>query len=96
MCHGCVRACFGQELRLFAEYRSRCARLADLECLALQLTAVHLVDAHHCSDPTKIVSASLLSLNTMMRLELPHVNVLSKIDIAETYGPLRESWTCWH
>ncbi|KAA0149183.1 hypothetical protein FNF28_07381 [Cafeteria roenbergensis] len=56
--------------------------------LKLRLAAVHLVDAHHCSDPSKIISASLLSLNTMMRLELPHVNILSKIDIAERYGPL--------
>lgn len=58
---------------------------------APQLAAVHLVDAHHCSDPAKIVSATLLSLHTMMRLELPHVNILSKIDIAERYGPLRET-----
>lgn len=54
----------------------------------LQLTAVHLVDAHLCSDPGKYVSALLLSLSTMLHLELPHVNVLSKIDLIESYGKL--------
>lgn len=54
----------------------------------MQLTAVHLVDAHLCSDPGKYVSALLLSLSTMIHLELPHVNVLSKIDLIESYGKL--------
>lgn len=57
-------------------------------CCNLQLTAVHLVDAHLCSDPGKYVSALLMSLSTMLHLELPHVNVLSKIDLIESYGKL--------
>ncbi|KAL8059705.1 hypothetical protein ABFX02_03G104300 [Erythranthe guttata] len=56
--------------------------------LNLRLTAVHLVDAHLCSDPGKYVSALLLSLSTMLHMELPHVNVLSKIDLIESYGKL--------
>jgi hypothetical protein len=54
----------------------------------MQLTAMHLVDAHLCSDPGKYVSALLLSLSTMLHLELPHINVLSKIDLIESYGKL--------
>ncbi len=49
--------------------------------LDLRLAAVHLVDASHCTDPQKYLSAVLLSVNTMMRLELPAVNVLSKVDL---------------
>ncbi|PKA57123.1 hypothetical protein AXF42_Ash002427 [Apostasia shenzhenica] len=56
--------------------------------LDLRLTAVHLVDAHLCCDPGKYVSALLLSLTTMLHLELPHINVLSKIDLIESYGKL--------
>ncbi|XP_068656364.1 GPN-loop GTPase QQT1 isoform X2 [Aristolochia californica] len=56
--------------------------------LNLRLTAVHLVDAHLCSDPGKYVSALLFSLSTMLHLELPHINVLSKIDLIESYGKL--------
>ncbi|CAI0464553.1 unnamed protein product [Linum tenue] len=54
--------------------------------LNLRLTAVHLVDAHLCSDAAKYVSGLLLSLSTMLHLELPHINVLSKIDLIENYG----------
>ena len=54
----------------------------------MQLTAVHLVDAHLCSDPGKYVSALVLSLSTMLHMELPHINVLSKIDLIESYGKL--------
>ncbi|XWS24104.1 hypothetical protein CRYUN_Cryun28dG0072400 [Craigia yunnanensis] len=56
--------------------------------LNLRLTAVHLVDTHLCSDPGKYVSALLLSLFTMLHLELPHINILSKIDLIESYGKL--------
>jgi len=52
----------------------------------LRLTAVHLVDAHYCSDASKFISVVLTSLATMLHMNLPHVNVLSKMDIAEQYG----------
>ncbi|XP_030506577.2 GPN-loop GTPase QQT1 [Cannabis sativa] len=59
-----------------------------IKSLNLRLTAMHLVDAHLCSDPGKYVSALLLSLSTMLHMELPHINVLSKIDLIENYGKL--------
>ena len=40
---------------------------------------MHLVDAHLASDPAKYLSALLLALGAMLHLELPHVNVLSKV-----------------
>ena len=52
----------------------------------VRLTAVHLVDSHYCSDASKFVSVLLTSLATMLHMNLPHVNVLSKMDIAESYG----------
>ncbi len=42
----------------------------------------------HKSDAGKFISAALISLTTMVRLELPHVNVLSKVDLIESGGPL--------
>jgi len=53
-----------------------------------RLTAVHLVDSFVCSQASNYVSALFLSLSTMLQLELPHVNVLSKIDLIEKYGKL--------
>jgi hypothetical protein len=70
-----------------------CLNANELDCLMfffciLQLTAVHLIDGHLCCDPGKYVSALLLSLSTMLHMELPHINVLSKIDLIENYGNL--------
>lgn len=45
-----------------------------------RLVVAHVVDANHCTVPTSFVSAALVSLMAMLRLELPHVNVLSKCD----------------
>lgn len=56
--------------------------------LDLRLTAVQLIDAHYCADATKFLSATLLGTTTMIRLELPMVSVLSKVDLLSQYGDL--------
>jgi GTPase SAR1 family protein len=56
--------------------------------LDLRLVAVQLIDAHYCTEPANFLSAALLGTTTMLRLELPAVNVLSKIDLLANYGPL--------
>ena len=48
-----------------------------------RLAAVHLMDANHILDPSKYVAILLLSLRTMLQLELPHINVLSKVDLLQ-------------
>ena len=53
-----------------------------------RLTAVHLVDAHHCTDPAKFISVLLVTLSTMVQMEMPQVNLLSKVDLIEAYGEL--------
>eukprot|EP01071_Lankesteria_metandrocarpae_P009829 Lankesteria_metandrocarpae@DN5253_c0_g1_i2.p2 len=56
-----------------------------LKVLDCRLTAVHLVDSTFCTDPAKYISALMVCLGTQAQLELPHVNVLSKLDILKTY-----------
>ncbi|CAL1708475.1 unnamed protein product [Somion occarium] len=53
-----------------------------------RLAAVHLCDAHYVTDASKYISVLMLSLRTMLHLELPHVNVLSKVDLITQYGDL--------
>ncbi|KZT07899.1 uncharacterized protein LAESUDRAFT_724368 [Laetiporus sulphureus 93-53] len=53
-----------------------------------RLAAVHLCDAHYVTDAAKYVSVLMLALRAMLHLELPHVNVLSKIDLIQQYGDL--------
>ena len=52
----------------------------------LRLTAVQLIDSQYCTDAHKFLSAALLGTTTMLRLELPTVNVLSKVDLLTQYG----------
>ena len=64
-----------------------CHSLVSKDVLG-RLAAVQLVDAHLCTDAGKYMSALLLCLGTMLHLELPHVNLLSKMDLLPSYGPL--------
>eukprot|EP01034_Spumella_vulgaris_P021425 gene21425-27455_t len=56
-----------------------------LDC---RLCSVSLIDSFYCSQPAVFISAVLLVTSTMLRLGLPHVNVLSKVDLLSLYGPL--------
>jgi GPN-loop GTPase len=53
-----------------------------------QLVAVNMCDAHYITDASKFISVLMASLRTMLHLELPHVNVLSKLDLITQYGDL--------
>ncbi len=76
------------QVEIFTHHESLRRILRALSKRGFRLTCVHLVDAFHCSDPHKYISATMVSLLTMLRLELPQVNVLSKIDLVEKHGPL--------
>ncbi|KAJ6235824.1 gpn-loop gtpase 2 [Anaeramoeba flamelloides] len=79
--------CPGQ-VELYTHYDSMKNIFQKLSKLDFRLAAIHLVDSYYCADPYKFISALLLSLSTMIRMELPHLNVLSKIDLIEKYGQL--------
>ena len=49
---------------------------------------MHLVDSFYCTQPTTFISAVLLTASSMMRLGLPHVNILSKVDLLSQYGKM--------
>ncbi|KAL3921427.1 MAG: hypothetical protein SGILL_002750, partial [Bacillariaceae sp.] len=59
-----------------------------VKVLDLRLVAVQLIDAHYCTEPANFLSAALLGTTTMLKLELPAVNLLSKVDLLANYGPL--------
>ncbi|KAJ3215381.1 GPN-loop GTPase 2 [Clydaea vesicula] len=79
---------FPGQVELFTHHESVKKIIEALVKLNYRLCAVNLVDAHHCTDASKYISVLLLSLKTMIQLELPHLNVLSKIDLIESYGKL--------
>ncbi|TPX34010.1 hypothetical protein SmJEL517_g03249 [Synchytrium microbalum] len=79
--------CPGQ-VELYTHHNGVKSILHKLSKLDYRLCSVHLVDSHYCTDPTKYVAMLLVSLQMMLKLELPHVNVLSKVDLMETYDKL--------
>ncbi|GMI02503.1 hypothetical protein TrLO_g59 [Triparma laevis f. longispina] len=53
----------------------------DLKMWGYNVVGVFVIDATFVTDPAKFISGSLLSLSCMLKLELPHINVLSKCDL---------------
>lgn len=76
--------CPGQ-VELYTHHKSMANIFEKLEKLGYHLCTVHLIDSHYCSQPTKFISTLLLSLNTMLQMKLPHVNVLSKADLLKQF-----------
>lgn len=79
--------CPGQ-VELYTHQNSVKNVFAQLTKWNFRLAAVHLVDSHYCADPAKFISVLCTSLSTMLHVELPHVNILSKMDLIEQYGKL--------
>merc|ERR1712014_393133 len=46
----------------------------------INFAVINLIDSNLCSDSFKLTSAILVSLSTMLYMELPYVNILSKYD----------------
>ena len=46
-----------------------------------RLVAVHLSDSLYCSDASKFIAVVLAALSVMVNLEVPQLNVLSKMDL---------------
>lgn len=55
----------------------------------LRLVCMNLCDAYYARDPGNYIAILLFALSTMKNLELPHVNVLSKVDLINSYGRTR-------
>lgn len=56
--------------------------------LDLRLCVVNLVDCFYITSPSQYVSILLLALRSMLMMDLPHINVFSKIDMLKGYGEL--------
>lgn len=79
--------CPGQ-VELYTHHTSMRNIIGKLQKWTYRITVVHLVDSYVCSQASNYVSALLLSLSTMLQLEQPHINILSKVDLIEKYGKL--------
>lgn len=53
----------------------------QLKAWGWNVCAVYLLDAQFVTDVPKYIAGSMACLSAMMQLELPHVNVLTKVDL---------------
>lgn len=54
-----------------------------LQTWGYRVASVYLLDALFVMEPTKFISGCMLSLSCMIHLELPHLNIITKCDIAD-------------
>ncbi|KAF1950163.1 hypothetical protein CC80DRAFT_496988 [Byssothecium circinans] len=79
--------CPGQ-VELFTHHSSLRNIFFRLQKLGYRLVVVHLTDSIVISRPSLYVSSLLLALRSMLQMDLPHLNVLTKIDNLRDHGDL--------
>ncbi|KAK0512022.1 hypothetical protein JMJ35_005150 [Cladonia borealis] len=79
--------CPGQ-VELFTHHSSLRNIFFRIQKLGYRLVALHLTDSYCLTLPSLYISTLLLSLRAMLQMDLPHLNVLTKIDKLSSYGPL--------
>jgi hypothetical protein len=79
--------CPGQ-VELYTHHTSLRNIFYRLQKLGYRLVAVHLSDSFCLTQPSLYISNLLLALRAMLQMDLPHINVLTKIDKVSAYDPL--------
>ena len=73
---------FPGQVELFTNHESVKDLIKKLEReLHFRLTVVHLADGTFCREPARFISLATLTLQSMLRLECPQVNLMSKFDL---------------
>ncbi|XP_043804902.1 GPN-loop GTPase 3-like [Manihot esculenta] len=73
--------CFIGQIELFFTCAGASNFVEHLKSKKFNVCAVCLIDSQFITDVTKFISGCMASLSAMVQLELPHVNILSKMDL---------------
>ncbi|KAJ4423039.1 hypothetical protein N0V82_002306 [Gnomoniopsis sp. IMI 355080] len=79
--------CPGQ-VELYTHHNSLRNIFFKLQKLGFRLVVLHLSDSFCLTQPSLYLSNLLLALRAMMQMDLPHINVLTKIDKVADYDTL--------
>ncbi|KAI1853394.1 hypothetical protein JX265_000110 [Neoarthrinium moseri] len=79
--------CPGQ-VELYTHHNSLRNIFFKLQKMGFRLVVVHLSDSFCLTQPSLYVSNLLLTLRAMLQMDLPHINVLTKIDKVSEYDKL--------
>ena len=62
-------------------------RLVDtLQSWDFRICGVFLIDSQFIVDAAKFFSGAMSALSTMVQLEIPHINIMSKMDLLDKRG----------
>jgi GTPase SAR1 family protein len=53
----------------------------QLQDWSFRVCGVYTIDAHFLTDGSKFIAGSLTALSTMINMEIPHMNILTKMDL---------------
>ncbi|KAL1839786.1 hypothetical protein VTJ49DRAFT_1160 [Mycothermus thermophilus] len=79
--------CPGQ-VEIYTHHTSLRNVFYKLQKMGYRLVCVHLSDSFCLTQPSLYISNLLLALRAMLQMDLPHINVLTKIDKISQYDPL--------
>ncbi|RYP82030.1 hypothetical protein DL770_005713 [Monosporascus sp. CRB-9-2] len=79
--------CPGQ-VELYTHHNSLRNIFFKIQKMGYRLVVVHLSDSFCLTQPSLYISNLLLTLRAMLQMDLPHINVLTKIDKVASYDPL--------
>lgn len=55
--------------------------IQQLEQWSFRVCGIFTIDAHFLTDGSKFIAGSMVALSTMVNLEIPHMNILTKMDL---------------
>lgn len=79
--------CPGQ-VELYTHHNSLRNIFFKLQKLGFRMVVLHLSDSYCLTQPSLYISNILLALRAMLQMDLPHLNVLTKIDKVSAYDAL--------
>ncbi|XP_021959362.1 GPN-loop GTPase 3 [Folsomia candida] len=72
--------CPGQ-IELYTHMDTMQRFVKQLQDWDFRLCGIYTIDAHFLTDGNKFIAGSLTALGTMINLEIPHMNILTKMDL---------------
>ncbi|OEL13289.1 GPN-loop GTPase 3 [Dichanthelium oligosanthes] len=85
-----LRLIFPGQIELFTHVPVLRNFVEHLKRKNFSVCAVYLLDSQFVSDVTKYISGCMASLSAMIQLELPHINILSKMDLISNKKDVEE------
>lgn len=72
---------FPGQIELYTHFPFMKELVRRLESWGFRIQAVYMLDSQFMADPAKFFGGCITALSAMIQLEVPHVNVLSKMDL---------------